>query len=168
MLGILQIVAVVLVGLVVVPSLAHGLELPGKMRLRQEAYLAVQTIYYPGFTLAGIAEPLALISTIVLLLLVPPGTADFWLTLGALIGLIGVQEVYWLVTHPVNRRWLQGEKFSGVGSGFFSFTSASQAGGHGQIRPVSWTELRDRWEYSHVARAVLAVLSLISLVLAVS
>jgi hypothetical protein len=128
MLGTLQVVAVVLVGLVVVPSLAHALELPGRMRLRQEAYLAVQTIYHPGFTLASIAEPLALISTIVLLLLVPPGTTDF----------------------------------------FFSFASASQAGSHGQIHPVSWTELRDRWEYSHLARAVLAVFSLIALVLAVS
>jgi hypothetical protein len=37
-------------------SLAHALEVPGKLRLNKEQYLAVQTIYYPGFTLGGIAE----------------------------------------------------------------------------------------------------------------
>jgi hypothetical protein len=157
---VVQVIAVVFTGIVVVPSVAHALELPGKMRLRQDAYRAVQTIYYPGFTLAGIAEPLAMISTLVLLLLTPAGSAEFWLTLGALIGLGAVQAVYWLVTHPVNRHWLEGERLGGAGAGFFSFASAGGA--------ASWTELRDRWEYSHVARAVLAVLSLIALVLAVS
>jgi hypothetical protein len=29
-----------------------------------------------------------------------------------------------------------------------------------------WTELRDRWEWSHVARAALAVASLVALVVA--
>ncbi len=38
-------------------SLAHALEWPGKMRLTREQYLAVQPIYYPGFTYAGICEP---------------------------------------------------------------------------------------------------------------
>jgi hypothetical protein len=34
-------------------SLAHALELPGKLRLGKEQYLAVQPIYYPGFTIGG-------------------------------------------------------------------------------------------------------------------
>ena len=36
-----------------------------------------------------------------------------------------------------------------------------------QIEALSWTELRDRWEWSHVVRAALAVASLIALVIAV-
>ncbi len=86
MLGVMQVVTLILVGVALVPALAHVLELPGKKRLTQDAYLAVQTIYYPGFTIAGIAEPLSLISTIVLLCLTPPGGVDFWLTLVALLG----------------------------------------------------------------------------------
>jgi hypothetical protein len=48
---ILQIAATVTVGVVMGLSLAHTLELPGKRRLNREQYLAVQTIYYPGFTI---------------------------------------------------------------------------------------------------------------------
>jgi hypothetical protein len=85
-----------------VPALAHGLELPGKLRLTKDAYFAIQPIYYPGFTIVGIAEPLAIISTITLLVLTPRGGVDFWLTLLGLVGLIGMHVVYWLFTHPVN------------------------------------------------------------------
>jgi hypothetical protein len=41
--------------------------------------------------------------------LTPSGSADFWWTLVALLGLIGMQAVYWLLTHPVNKFWLEGE-----------------------------------------------------------
>jgi hypothetical protein len=77
--------------------------------------------------------------------------------------IIGMQAVYWLVTHPVNNFWLEDEKLSGLGARFFSF-GLNKA----QTRPSDWTELRDRWEYSHVARAGYALLSLILLVIAVS
>ena len=37
--------------------LAHALELPGKLRLDETSYRAVQGIYYPGFTVSsGFAE----------------------------------------------------------------------------------------------------------------
>ncbi len=167
MLGVMQVVTLILVGVALVPALAHVLELPGKKRLTQDAYLAVQTIYYPGFTIAGIAEPLSLISTIVLLCLTPPGGVDFWLTLVALLGLLGTQVVYWLITHPVNRHWLEGQRLSSPGSRFFSVGSANRPG-QTETRPVSWTVLRDRWEYSHVVRASLVLVSLVALILALS
>jgi len=103
MLDVLQVLTVILVVLAMVPALAHALELPGKLRLTKDAYVAVQPIYYPGFTIAGMAEPVAIIFTIILLVLTPRGSADFWLTLVALLGLIGMQAVYWLFTHPVNK-----------------------------------------------------------------
>jgi hypothetical protein len=164
MLDILQILAVILTGLAVVPALAHALELPGKMRLEQDTYFAVQTIYYPGFTVAGIAEPLGLITTLAALLLTPPASARFWLTLVALMGLIGMQAVYWLVTHPVNRLWLERKRLGRMGSGFFSLASG-RSSDRGE---VVWTSLRDRWEYSHMVRAIFAVLSLTALILGMS
>jgi hypothetical protein len=106
-----------------------------------------------------------MISTMVLLLLTPKGTLEFWLTLAALLGLVAMHAVYWLVTHPVNKIWLQGENLSGLGAGFFSFAST---GGQRETRPADWTDLRDRWEYSHVARAALSSLSLAALVPAIS
>jgi hypothetical protein len=54
----------------------------------------------------------------------------------------------WIAADPS----LEGKTLSRLGSGFFSF---------GRTRPTEsqatdWTALRDRWEYSHVARAAFA------------
>jgi hypothetical protein len=104
MFSVLQVLTVVLVAVAMALALAHALELPGKMRLDKETYYAMQSIYYPGFTIGGgIGEAGGTISTIVLLFLTPSGSADFWLTLVTLLGLIGMQAVYWLFTHPVNK-----------------------------------------------------------------
>jgi len=104
MFDVLQVLTVILVVLAMAPALAHALELPGKMRLTKDAYLAMQPIYYPGFTIAGgLGEAGGMISTSILLALTPLGSADFWPTLVALLGLIGMQAVYWLFTHPVNK-----------------------------------------------------------------
>src|SRR5262245_38976907 len=143
-------------------ALAHALELPGKMRLTKDVYYAMQPIYYPGFTIGGFAEPASIILTIILLFFTPLASADFWLTLVALLGLIGMQATYWLFTHPVNEFWLQGQKLDGLGSGFFSL-GANRSRPLNKInksRAVDWTDLRNRWEYSHVARAGLAFASL--------
>jgi hypothetical protein len=51
---------------------------------------------------------------------------------------------------------------------FFSFASAGRADREGDTRDVEWTELRNRWEYSHVVRAALSTASLIALVIAIS
>jgi Domain of unknown function (DUF1772) len=163
----LQVLTVLLVAVAMSLALAHALELPGKMRLSKDAYYAIQPIYYPGFTIGGFAEPAGLILTIILLFFIPLGTADFWLTLAALLGLIGMQATYWLFTHPVNKFWLEGQKLSGLGTGFFSF-GADRSRPHSETRSAHWMALRDRWEYSHVARAGLALASLTLLVIAIS
>lgn len=166
--GVVQILTVILVAVAMALALAHALELPGKMRLNRETYYAMQPIYYPGFTVGGgIGEVGGTISTIVLLLLEPPGSAGFWPTLVALVGLVGMQVVYWLFTHPVNKFWVEGEDLDRFGSGFFSF-GANQSRLGNETRPPDWTRLRDGWEYSHVGRAGLALVSLISLVIAIS
>src|SRR6266581_4714287 len=114
----MQILTVVLVALAMIPAVAHALELPGKMRLGKDIYFAVQRIYYPGFTFAGISEPVSFLSTIVLLVLTQRGTVAFWLTLLALLCLLGLQAVYWIFVHPVNKVWIKGESMKALGSGF--------------------------------------------------
>ncbi|OQW33931.1 MAG: hypothetical protein A4E19_19350 [Nitrospira sp. SG-bin1] len=146
-------------------SLAHALEFPGKRRLTKETYEAVQPVYYPGFTIgSAVGEvPGGLMAIVVLLLFTPKGTLEFWLTLVALMGLIGMHTVYWIFTHPINKVWIKNERLGKVGFGFFSFGKQGS-----ELREMDWTELRDRWEYSHVARAVLAMVSFIALVTAVA
>jgi hypothetical protein len=72
-------------------SLAHAFELPGKLRLDKETYCAVQTIYYPGFTVGGFAEVLSVIAAAALLLMTPTQSAAFH---GPLTGFLGL-----LMTH---------------------------------------------------------------------
>lgn len=164
MFSVLQVLTVILVAVAMALSLAHALEFPGKMRLSKDAYVAMQPIYYPGFTIGGgIGEAGGMIATLILLFLTPVGAADFWLTLVALASLLAMHAVYWIFTHPVNKFWIQGEKLGGFGAGFFSFGAKRN-----EVRSVDWTDLRDRWEYSHVARAVFALVSLVALVIAVS
>ncbi|WP_234851188.1 DUF1772 domain-containing protein [Sinorhizobium meliloti] len=107
MLVTVEVLTIVLVAIATALALAHALELPGKLRLPREQYLAMQAIYFPGFTFGGAAEPAALLLTAALLFLMPSGTAAFWLTVGAFAGLLAMHAAYWILTHPVNNFWLK-------------------------------------------------------------
>ena len=158
----LQVVAIILPAIGMGLSLAHALEPPGKLRLDRDAYQAVQTIYYPGFTIGGaFGEPGAILATCLLLIVMPYGTPAFWLTLAALVCLLIEHGLFWLITQPVNKLWLKEQNLSGASAAFFA-TDADVSG------EQHWTALRDRWEYSHLARAAFAMLGLIALVLAVA
>lgn len=162
MLDVALLTAVVLVAIAMALSLAHALEMPGKKRLDRETYYEVQSIYYPGFTFGGaVGEFGGMFATLAVLFLVPLATADFWLALAAFVALVAMQGIYWLFTHPVNRFWVEGEKLDRVSAGFFAL-GASRAE-LGATKTPQWTELRDRWEHSHVARAVLGALSFVML-----
>lgn len=140
-------------------SLAHALELPGKLRLDRETYLAVQQIYYPGFTIGGIAEPLGALAILALLFLYPLPGARFWWAVLALAAIVAMHLVFWFVTQPVNATWTQDVPLGRLGGLFFSVFPIEMRG--------DWTRLRDIWEYSHVARAVLAMIGFLALARAV-
>lgn len=74
--------------------------------------------------------------------------------------LIAVQIIFWTMTQPVNKYWLQNTKLSRVATRFFERGSAAPAG--------DWTVMRDRWERSHVLRAIASVLALLLLISAVA
>jgi hypothetical protein len=106
MASILWLVTVSIVMLASVPAIAHALELPGKMRLSKDEYAVMQRVYYPGFTIAGLAEPAGIVMTLILLIRAPDRPLSLIL---ALAGLVGMQVIYWFVTHPVNKVWIEGE-----------------------------------------------------------
>ena len=140
-------------------ALAHALEMPGKMRLNREQYYTVQTIFYPGFTLGGAAEPLAILATAAVLLL-EPDPARTWLVAAALVALVGTQLLFWLVVQPVNRQWLGCTKLSGAAERFFRTGEAAGT--------TEWTRLRDRWERGHLLRTVTAAIALVLLLIALA
>jgi hypothetical protein len=156
MLRYLFIFSILLTTVGVALSLAHALELPGKLRLDEATYRKVQTIYYPGFTIGGVSEPVAILATLLLLLFAPGDR--FWLIVVALALLVVGHAVYWLVTHRVNKAWIADQPMTGAGASFFGVGGKAHRG--------SWTELRNLWELSHVARAALQFAGLILLLLA--
>jgi hypothetical protein len=146
-------------------ALAHALEFPGKMRLDKETYIAVQAIYYPGFTIGGAAEPLSIIATLLLLFMTHNSQPAFWFILIAAIALIAMHAIFWLVTQPVNKFWLRNQHLTPVGAKFFSTDAAPRA----EIETgEQWKKMRDRWEYSHLVRAALSAIALVTLAIAIA
>jgi len=154
-----QLVCLLLVAISMALAFAHALELPGKMRLGKDTYLAVQQIYYPGFTFGGAAEPLGVLALLLFLILAPPPGTRFWWALASLAALVGMSLIYWFVTHPVNSVWTKDLQLEGFGKSFFALFASEVSG--------DWSRLRDVWEYSHVARALLGIISLMCLTLAI-
>lgn len=158
---LLTLLCVLLVAMKFGASLAHVAELPGKLRLDETTYKAVQAIYYPGFTLVGlVGEFGGMIALAVLLYLTPAGTARFWWTAAALGLLVAGHAAYWLMTHPVNDFWVKDVAISGPGAAFFSLFQGTRSG--------DWRELRDIWELSHAIIFGFVTLSLVSIAFATS
>ena len=67
-----------------------------------------------------------------------------------------MHAAYWVLIHPVNNFWLKDFDLHRAGKALFALGAADQS-------RADWTALRDRWEYSHAARAVLALLALVLL-----
>lgn len=162
----LEVIALLLVAFTLAFSLAHVGELAGKMRLEEAAYRTVQTIYYPGFTIGGSSEPLAMLALAALLLLGDLDTGAFWLSVAALLAIAAMQAVFWLVTQPVNKTWVKDLKLKGAGASFFGSNPAPEA--PHQSKTEDWKVLRDRWEYSHLARASFALLAFVLLAVAIT
>jgi Anthrone oxygenase len=161
-LPILQIIALVLIAVGLSLSLSHALELPGKLRLGRDAYVAVQSIYYPGFTVGGIfGEPGAMLATFVALIFTQRGSPAFSFTLSAFAALVLMHAVFWIVTQPVNRVWLADQDLGRAGAAFFR----TDGGGSTE---QDWTRVRNRWEYSHVARAGCAFVAFVAMAVAIA
>ena len=151
MLASTQIVTLMLVALAMATAVAHALELPGKMRLPRDTYLAVQRIYYPGFLIGGgLGEFAGMLGTVALLFMTPSGSIAFWLTLAACILMLLMHLVFWIFTQPVNRFWLRDQRMATAGAKFFGVRASKESDTR------EWTALRDQWEYSHLTRAILS------------
>lgn len=110
---------------------AHVLELPGKMALSQQDYMAVQTIYR-GWAWLGIFEIGAIVFTFVWLLNRRKRRRRYYLTGIAVLLFLVSLGVFFQFTFPVNRMTENWTLF----------------------RP-DWEKLRAQWEYSHAIRAAL-------------
>jgi uncharacterized membrane protein len=139
-LAVALLASVVMLG----PALAHAFELPNKIDLARDQYFIVQQIYrgWDRFALVLLLQVIALV-------------AAAWLTrrqrqvarpiAGALLCVIAAQILFWTYTFPANaatRNWT--------------------------VQTADWETLREHWEYSHLAGAVLQLAGILSLIVAVA
>jgi hypothetical protein len=155
MLQVWQVITLMLVAVTMALALAHALEYPGKMRLTKDEYVATQAIYYPGFTLGGIAEAVGVLALAVLAFVLRGEGAVFWLTLASFAAIASMQAVFWTLTQPVNRFWVKDIQMKRAGARFLGLAARRTNG-----KEPDWTELRDQWEHSHIIRAALGVVAL--------
>jgi hypothetical protein len=126
---------------------AHLLEMPAKIRLDGATWLMLlQTVYPPAFgTVGAFFEIAAPIAAAVLAFLVRGQPAFRWTLFGALC-LIAADAAFWIWVAPVN---------------------ATLVPLTADTLPPDWTALRDQWEYTHAARALLQLTGLGFLVFSV-
>ena len=103
---------------------------------------------------------MGIIVLLALLALTPYASTRFWWMLAAFLALVATHAIYWFVTHP-NNFWNQGHSADRHRRDvLFSLCRRH----HWR----DWAKLRDVWEYSHLARSVFAMLSLVFLLIAVT
>lgn len=157
---LLQIVSLMTVSIAMALPLAHVLEWPGKMRLSREQYMAMQRAYYPGFTYAGVVEPLNVLLCLALVASTPVATPAFWLRAATVILLGTMHAAYWLVTHPINRFWMAEAKLGGASAKLFASGQHAPELSHADL---DWRQLRRRWEASHALRCAFGLAALVLL-----
>lgn len=138
-----QFLSLLFTALALAPALAHLMELPNKIGLSREAYLAVQQIYR-GWALLGIVVIGAMVFTFVLAVLSRGRGRTFALALIGFLCIVGTQVIFWTFTFPAN-----------------------QATANWTTLPENWAALRTQWEYSHAASAVLNLVAFVSVALSV-
>lgn len=128
-------------------ALCHLLEMPAKMTYDGALWLRLlQTLYGAFGTIGAFIEVGAVITAVVLAILVRRRRPAFgWTLLGALC-LVAAHLAWWVWVAPVN---------------------ATMAPLTPETLPADWMRLRDQWEYTHAARAVLQIIALGALVLSI-
>jgi hypothetical protein len=129
-----------LLGVVLAAALAHTMELPAKIRLDEDQYFLVQSIYR-GWALVGIALIGAVVTTSIWAMLARG--RERVLVSAAAACIAGGLGVFLIWTQPANR-----------------------ATDNWTVRPENWDLLRRQWELSHVAGAILYGIAYVLLILA--
>jgi hypothetical protein len=136
-----RLLAIMLTALSMGAALAHLLEMPAKLGYSGALWLTLlQTLYPPAFGTIGAAfEVGAVVAAVVLAFLVRQRRPAFaWTLLGALC-LVAAHAAFWIWVAPVNATLMP-------------LTT--------ETLPPDWTTLRNQWEYTHAARALVQIAAL--------
>ncbi|HEY3909810.1 MAG TPA: hypothetical protein VGM07_07960 [Stellaceae bacterium] len=132
----MQLVALMLTGLELVPTGAHFFELWNKFALDQQQYFIIQQIYR-GWAWFGIVLIAAIATNLAASMMLWRSRDRFWPSLTAGLLLAVTLAVFFVWTYPAN-----------------------QATGNWTTIPADWRALRRQWELSHAVNAVLTFAAL--------
>lgn len=125
------------------PALAHALALPNKLGLDREEYFIVQQIY-SGWNRLSVVLSIEFTGVLAACIIYRKDHKAFPFFAAALVILVIGQAIFWLVTLPAN------------------ISTANWT-----VVPDDWRELRERWEYSHLANAFCQMTAVAALIIAV-
>lgn len=139
-----RLITIMLTALSMGMALDHLLEMPAKMTYDGTLWLTLlHTLYGTFGTIGAFIEVGAVVTAVVLVVLVRRRRpACGWTLVGALC-LVVAHVAWWVWVAPVN-------------AAMAPLTPATL--------PADWMRLRDQWEYTHAARAVLQMVALGALV----
>ena len=135
-----QLLALVLTALALVPAGAHLFTLLNKIDLAQEQYFIVQNIYR-GWALFGIVWIGALLANFALAMMLRGRGRPFILALIAGLCVVVMFAIFFIWTYPAN-----------------------QATDNWTTIPANWEQLRRQWEYSHAANALVTFVAFCAVV----
>jgi hypothetical protein len=128
-------------------AFCHLMEMPAKLRYDGGLWLTLlQTLYGTFGTIGAVLEVGAVLAAVVLVFLVVRRRPSFGWTLAAAACLAVAHAAWWIWVAPVN-------------AALVPLTP--------DTLPANWTELRNQWEFTHAARAILQILGVSALVLSV-
>jgi len=136
-----RLLAVISVGICLIPAGAHFFELVNKMSLSTAEYITTQKIY-AGWSFFGVAIIAAIVFTLTHTLMVRAKRTAFLLSLTALLCLGATQVIFWTFTYPMNA-----------------------ATNNWTVIPQDFEAARLQWEYSHALNAVLTFVALVTITL---
>jgi hypothetical protein len=141
----LRFLTIMLTALSMSAAFAHLLEMPGKLKYDGAMWLTLLQTLYPTFgKVSGICEIGAVVAALVLVISVRKRSKVFrWALLGASC-LVVTHAVFWIWVAPVN-------------AALVPLTPTTL--------PANWGQLRDQWEFTHAARAVLQIFALAAFVI---
>jgi hypothetical protein len=129
--NVVSFFALVFTALALIPYGAHLFALPNKIGMTEAQYFIAQSIYN-GWALFGIVLFPAMLINLVFAFMLRRQRMAFWLAATACLCMAATLVVFFDFTYPANvatANWVKA--------------------------PANWAELRQQWEYSHAANAVM-------------
>jgi hypothetical protein len=144
----LRFATLLLVALSMGMAFAHALELRPKMNYEPATYLLLHRTLYEFFgpPVGGVIEAGAVVSSVALVFGVRRRRRAFRLSAVGAVCMVTAHVIWWLRVNPVN-----------LAMADMSLSSP----------PPDWTQFRNQWEYTHLARFFLQLASLSALLISV-